>query len=83
MSKSGESNAFIKEDAEASLLAVVKHVSSVKAMGAFISGGAGYVPFAEVIVLLGGPKKLHELDHNYWVSQKRSCVRKAIPPLSI
>ena len=57
LSKSGESNAFIKEDAESSLVAVVKHVSSVKAMGAFINGGAGYVLFVKAFMHTGRPKK--------------------------
>lgn len=41
LSKSGESNAFIKEDVEHSLSAVANYVNPVKAMGAFINGGAG------------------------------------------
>ena len=43
LSKSSESNTFIKEDVEKSLSAVASHVNCVKAMGAFINGGAGYV----------------------------------------
>lgn len=46
LSKSGESNTFIKEDVEQSLSAVVNSVNSVKAMGTFINGGAGYVSYA-------------------------------------
>ncbi|XP_065055489.1 TOG array regulator of axonemal microtubules protein 1-like isoform X1 [Rhopilema esculentum] len=42
LSKSSESNAFIKEDVEKSLSAVASHVNCVKAMGAFINGGAGH-----------------------------------------
>ena len=45
LSKSGESNTFIKEDVEHALSSVVNNVNSVKAMGAFINGGAGYVYF--------------------------------------
>ena len=49
LSKSGESNTFIKEDVEHSLSSVVNHVNSVKAMGAFINGGAGYAYFLTLV----------------------------------
>eukprot|EP00794_Sanderia_malayensis_P020059 gene20059-22028_t len=42
LSKSGESNSFIKQDVEQSLQSIVDNMNSVKAMGAFINNGAGH-----------------------------------------
>ncbi len=41
LGKSGESNNFFKQDVEQSLTSILNHINSVKAMGAFISQGAG------------------------------------------
>jgi hypothetical protein len=42
LTKTGESNRFIREDAEKSLVAMVENVTTVRAMNALIAGGASH-----------------------------------------
>ena len=45
----------------------------------FLISDCSMTSFYVVSALSGDPRELHELD-NYWLSQKRPCVRKAIAP---